>query len=192
MSHQVFCTAKFWESKIKSLNKHQLQWPSAILTVMSLKKSLVNWWKTLVECHQNRRKSFFWEDGPEILIGVGSGTYKVDLQLSKRPTTILAVNGHQINQSFRGIKKICFKCFGVGHIANVCKKEKASWEQYKMFLMEKFGLGAEFIFILSWTPSISRFISCPATSPIILLPVPWGTLQSSWPVSSQRSYSTVG
>ena len=26
------------------------------------------------------------------------------------------------------------------------------------------------IFFLSWTPSISRFISCPATCPIILLP----------------------
>ena len=27
----------------------------------------------------------FGEDGPEVLIGVGSGTYKVDVQLSKRP-----------------------------------------------------------------------------------------------------------
>ena len=83
----------------------------------------------------------FGEDGPEILIGVGSGTYTVDVQLSKRPPTILAVDGQKINLSFRGMKKMCFNCFGVGHIANVCKKEKASWEQHEMFLKEKFGLG---------------------------------------------------
>ena len=43
------------------------------------------------------------------------------------------------------MKNTCFKSFGVGHIANVCKKEKESWEQHKMFLKDKFGLGPEFI-----------------------------------------------
>ena len=47
----------------------------------------------------------FDEDGPEILIGVGSGNYKVDVQISKRPPNILAVEGNQITLSFRGMKK---------------------------------------------------------------------------------------
>ena len=59
----------------------------------------------------------FGEDGPEILIVVGSGTYKVDVQLNKRFQTILAVDGQQISLSFRGMKTTCFKCFGVGYIA---------------------------------------------------------------------------
>ena len=84
----------------------------------------------------------FGEDKPEILIGVGPGTYKVDVQLKKRPPTILAADGQHINNlSFREMKKTCFR---VGHIANVCKKEKASWDQYKTFLKEKFGVGPEF------------------------------------------------
>ena len=37
-----------------------------------------------------------------------------------------AKGSQQIYLSFRGMKKTGFKCFGV---ANVCKKEKASWEQ---------------------------------------------------------------
>ena len=51
----------------------------------------------------------FGDDGPEILIGVGLATYKVDFHLIKRPPTILAVDGQQINLSFRGMKKTCFK-----------------------------------------------------------------------------------
>ena len=31
------------------------------------------------------------EDGPKILFGVGSGNYKVDVQISQRPPDILAV-----------------------------------------------------------------------------------------------------
>ena len=38
----------------------------------------------MVECPQKQTKSFFGDDGPEMLIGVGSRTYKVDGQLSKR------------------------------------------------------------------------------------------------------------
>ena len=87
----------------------------------------------------------FDKDGPEILVGVGSGNYKVDVHISRRPPNILAVEGNQVNLSFRGMKKSCFRCFGLGHKASVCKKEKASWEQYKLFLKEKFGMGPEFI-----------------------------------------------
>ena len=83
----------------------------------------------------------FGEVGLEVLFGVGSGTYKVDVNLSKRPPTILAVDAQQIHLSFEEWKR---------HVSNVleldtlqCLQEKASWEQYKMFLKDKFGLGPE-------------------------------------------------
>ena len=37
------------------------------------------------------------------------------------------------------------RCFGLGHTASVCKKEQGSWEQYKLFLKNKFGMGPEFV-----------------------------------------------
>ena len=85
------------------------------------------------------------EDGPKILFGVGSGNYKVDVQFSQRPPNVLAVQGNQVPLSFRGMIKTCYKCFGCGHTASVCKKEKGSWEQYKLLLKDRFGMGPEFV-----------------------------------------------
>ena len=85
------------------------------------------------------------EDGPKILFGVGSGNYKVDVQFSQRPPNVLAVQGNQVTLSFRGMIKTCYKCFGCGHTASVCKKEKGSWEQYKLLLKDRFGMGPEFV-----------------------------------------------
>ena len=85
------------------------------------------------------------EDGPKILFGVGSGNYKVDVQISQRPPNVLAVEGNQVTLSFKGMIQTCYKCFGCGHTASVCKKEKGSWEQYKLFLKNKFGMGPEFV-----------------------------------------------
>ena len=76
----------------------------------------------------------FGENAPEILIGVGSGNYKVDVKINQRPPEILSFEGNQILLSFKGMKKMCFRCFGQGHAANVCKKDKASWSEYKNFL----------------------------------------------------------
>ena len=42
------------------------------------------------------------------------------------------------------MRKTCYKCFGLGHTADVCKKEKRSWEQYRGFLKEKLEMGPEF------------------------------------------------
>ena len=64
-----------------------------------------------------------WWMRPKILFGVGSGNYKVDVQICQRPPDILAVEGNQVTQSFRGMRKTCYKCFGCGHTASVCKKE---------------------------------------------------------------------
>ena len=63
----------------------------------------------------------FDEDGPELLFGVGTGDCKVNIQISQRPPNILAVQGNQVNLSFKGMKKSCYKCFGIGHKASVCK-----------------------------------------------------------------------
>ena len=67
------------------------------------------------------------------------------------------------------MKKTCFKCFGVGHIANVCKKEKASWEQYKMFLKEKYGLGPEFI---GKTIEVSQDLGSESVEPQVVDEIP--------------------
>ena len=51
------------------------------------------------------------EDGPEILVGIGSGNYKVDVQISTRPSSILAFGGKQITLSFMGMKKNLLQMF---------------------------------------------------------------------------------
>ena len=65
------------------------------------------------------------EDGPEILVGIGSGNYKVDVQISTRPSSILAFGGKQITLSFIRMKKNCFRCCGLGHTVRAWKKNKS-------------------------------------------------------------------
>ena len=85
----------------------------------------------------------FSEDAPKILINKGTGKFKVDVQINKRPPEILAAYGNRITLSFKGVIKTCFKCFGQGHTINVCKKEKASWTKYLQYLKEDLKMGQE-------------------------------------------------
>ena len=77
----------------------------------------------------------FGKDGPETLFGVCSGNNKVDIWISQRPPSMMAVEGNHP----------CYNCFGCGHTASACKKKKGSWEQNNVFLKDKVEMGPEFI-----------------------------------------------
>ena len=58
----------------------------------------------------------FGKDGPETLFGVcsGRGNNKVEIWISQRPPSMMAVEGNHP----------CYNCLGCGHTASACKKKK--------------------------------------------------------------------
>ena len=67
---------------------------------------------------------------PLILVFVGSGHFKVDVQISTSLPSILAIGGKQITLSFKRMKKACFRCFELDYMVRACKKDKASLKQF--------------------------------------------------------------
>jgi hypothetical protein len=135
--------------KIVGVQNEQPQEPPTTVTISHLdcenpKEVISKLMSSFGEVVSEPEEILFGENAPEILIGVGSGNYKVDVKINQRPPEILAFEGNQILLSFKGMKKMCFRCFGQGHAANVCKKDKASWSEYKNFLREKFSMSSEF------------------------------------------------
>jgi hypothetical protein len=68
--------------------------------------------------------------------GVCTGNYKINAKINKRPPNSPTVDENQVTMSFRGMKKSCFKCFGIRRKARVLiRRKKPHWG--KLFLKEK-------------------------------------------------------
>jgi len=72
--------------------------------------------------------------------GIGSDQFEVDVKLSRHMPDQLPIDGKRINLYYPGIKKVCNKCFGCGHIKKECKEQKGKWIDFvqKLYYSRKF------------------------------------------------------
>jgi hypothetical protein len=59
-----------------------------------------------------------------------TGTYSVKMALGRQIPQFLPMGGKKIKIYYRGIKKMCRKCYRAGHLWNDCKDKQREWLEY--------------------------------------------------------------
>jgi len=59
-----------------------------------------------------------------------TGTYSVKMALTKQIPQFLPIGGKKIKIYYRGINKMCRKCYRAGHLWNDCKNRPREWLEY--------------------------------------------------------------
>jgi hypothetical protein len=59
-----------------------------------------------------------------------TGTYSVKMALRKQIPQFLPIGGKKIKIYYRGINKMCRKCYKAGHLWSVCKNRPREWLEY--------------------------------------------------------------
>ena len=71
------------------------------------------------------------EEGGELKQMVNhTGTYTAKMALNRPIPQLLPMGGKRIKVYYRGISKLCGKCFRQGHKREVCQKNKRDWMDY--------------------------------------------------------------
>ena len=59
-----------------------------------------------------------------------TGTYSVKMALGRQIPQFLPMGGKKIKIYYRGIRKMCRKCYRAGHLWNDCKNRQREWVEY--------------------------------------------------------------
>ena len=70
-----------------------------------------------------------FEDGEDSEGENATGIYSVKVKLNYNIPQLLPMDGRRVKIYYRGIQKLCTKCFG-GHLSRNCSEEKIPWLSY--------------------------------------------------------------
>ena len=76
-----------------------------------------------------------FEDGEDSEGENATGIYSVKVKMNHNIPQLLPMDGRRVKIYYRGIQKLCTKCFG-GHLCRNCSDEKAPWLSYVRSFVE--------------------------------------------------------
>lgn len=70
------------------------------------------------------------EAGEETVLKIGNGILTVKMKIEQHIPQFLPINGRKVKVYYRGIPKLCTKCFEEGHFRQDCANATTTWLEY--------------------------------------------------------------
>jgi hypothetical protein len=83
------------------------------------------------------------EDEEVYKVPVHTGKYIVKMRIDRPIPQILPIDGRRIKIYYKGIRKQCNNCFGMGHLKRDCKERRKEWAEYVSSMMESTGFESD-------------------------------------------------
>lgn len=69
-------------------------------------------------------------EGEEHIIKVGNGVLSVKMKIEEHIPQFLPINGRKVKVYYRGMPKLCSRCYEEGHMKADCENTFTSWLEY--------------------------------------------------------------
>ena len=111
------------------------RWVKVEWSEYSLRKDQMMAWLELYGEKAGELSEDVHPDSDSDVAPIGSGTYSVKMKLKKDIPQMLPMFGKRIRVYYRGVQKLCTKCFG-NHNRLHCRNDKVRWIDYVLKFIE--------------------------------------------------------
>ena len=112
-----------------------IRWVKVEWSEYSLRKEQMMAWLELYGEKAGELAEDIHPDSDSDVAPIGSGTYSVKMKLKKDIPQLLPMFGKRIRVYYRGVQKLCTKCFG-NHNRLHCRNDKVRWIDYVLRFIE--------------------------------------------------------
>ena len=112
-----------------------IRWVKVEWSEYSLRKEQMMAWLELYGEKAGELAEDIHPDSDSDVAPIGSGTYSVKMKLKKDIPQLLPMFGKRIRIYYRGVQKLCTKCFG-NHNRLHCRNDKVRWIDYVLRFIE--------------------------------------------------------